>query len=120
MVDFAALKAQARQTVHNTMKVAAEYTHAAYPGVVTVLQVRWHNKIARVGDLVEIGYSEIVEGINRVIFNVPELNEKSIVLQRGGQLKLTGPHFFDAVLILESMEPMVGPIEQIWLVAHER
>lgn len=116
--DFAALKAQVRQTVQDTMSTEADYI--APDGTVTALRVRWHNKIARTGDLLDTGYAEVIEGINRAIFNIPELNEKSVVLERNGQVKLTSPHFLGAVLILDSMEPMVGPVEQIWNVAHDR
>lgn len=119
MTDFAALKAQVRQTVHDTMSTTGLYTHESEPGVETELSVRWHNKIARMGDLLEAGYSEVVEGINRLVFNVPELTEKAVILRRGGRVTLTNPHYGGAVLVLDTMEPMVGPIEQIWLIAYE-
>lgn len=117
--DFAALKAQVRQVVHDTMAGPAEYSHPNYPGVVE-LRVRWHNKIARGGDLLDSGYSEVIEGIDRVIFNEPELVQKSVTLRRGGLLRLLSPHMRGAVLILDSLEPRVGPIETIWLIAHEK
>lgn len=116
--DFAALKSRVRQIVHDTMGMDAEYSHPDYPGVAQ-LRVRWHNKIARTGDLLDIGYSEVVEGINRVIFNEPELVQKSVTLRRGGRVRLLSPHMRGAVLILDTLEPRVGPIETIWLIAHE-
>lgn len=119
MFDFAALKADVRQIVHDTMAVEAEYTDPRKNGSV-VLQVRWHNKIAQVGELLETGYTEILEGIDRVIFNIPELNKKSVVPVRGGRLHMLSPHFNGAVLVLDSMRPIVGPVEQIWTVGHER
>lgn len=118
MVDFAALKAQVRQVVQDTMSTEADYTSP--DGVVTALRVRWHNKIARHGDLLDAGYAEVIEGINRVIFNIPELDQKSVTPEQRGTLTLTSPHFNGAVLILDTMEPVVGPIEQIWNVAHEQ
>lgn len=117
-MNFAALKAQVRQTVHDTMSTEADYTSPE--GVVTALRVRWHNKIARHGDLLDAGYAEVIEGVNRVIFNIPELNEKSVTLEQRGTVTLTDPLFMGAVLILDTMEPVVGPVEQIWNVAHEQ
>ena len=118
-LDFAALKAQVRQTVQDTMSTEAEYT--SRDGAVTAtLRIRWHNKISRVGDLLDTGYAEVIEGINRVIFNIPELTEKNVKPERGGQLLLTSPHFMGAVLILNAMEPTVGPIEEVWSVGHDR
>lgn len=116
--DFAALKGQVRQIVHNTMGVRAEYTHFDSNGAVE-LRIRWHNKIARTGELLDLGYAEVIEGVNRVILNIPELNQKSVIVQRGGQLKLLDPQFNGAVLILDAKEPQVGPIEEIWLIRHD-
>lgn len=116
--DFAALKGQVRQIVHDTMSVRAEYTHPDLVGEVE-LRIRWHNKIARTGELLELGYAEVIEGVNRVIFNIPELNKKSVVVRRGGRLRLLDPQYAGAVLILDSMEPRVGPTEEIWLIGHD-
>lgn len=116
--DFAALKATVRQTVQDVMSTEAEYVSPS--GETTALRVRWHNKIARVGDLLDAGYAEVIEGVNRVIFNIPELDEKNVKLERDGEVRLTNPHFRGAVLVLVAMEPEVGPIEQIWTIAHEQ
>lgn len=117
--DFGAVKAMVRQTVHDTMSTPATYWHESNPTVTVELRVRWHNKIARMGDLLEAGYTEVVEGINRLIFNIPELTEKAVVLSRGGRITL-GEHYGFTELVLETKEPEVGPIEEIWLIAHDR
>lgn len=114
--DFAALKASTRRIVHDTLATAALYDHASL-AVSVGLRVRWHNKIARFGDIENVGYSEIIEGINRVIFDKAELDEKGVVLERGGQITLTAPEYNGAVLVLDTMEPEIGPVQQIWLVA---
>jgi len=115
--DFAALKARTRRVVHDTLAVAALYDHVGL--VVPVeLRVRWHNKIARFGDIENVGYAEIIEGINRVIFDRDELNEKGVVLERGGRVTLTPPQYHGAVLVLDTMEPDTGPIDQTWLVGR--
>lgn len=117
--DFAAMKAKTRQIVHDTMATEAIYTHPNFVGS-EELRIRWHNKVAHVGELLENGYSSILEGVNRVIFNIPELDKKGITLQLGGRLALVNPLYGGAVLILDSKEPRVGPIEEIWFIRHDR
>jgi hypothetical protein len=111
--DLADLKRQARKVVHDTMSVPAVYENPALPGSVD-LRVRWHNKIAINGDLVEAGYAEMIEGINRVIFEKAELDEKGVNLARGHKLTV----WDGTVLMLDSQEPAVGPVTVIWRVVQ--
>lgn len=111
--NFSACKALARRTVHTYLSVGALYTHSPLDEPVG-LRVRWHNKIARFGDLEDGGYAEIVEGINRLIFDADELDEKGIVLMKGAKVTLTDPGFNNAALVLDTAEPRIGPIEVIW------
>lgn len=111
--NFSACKALARRTVHSYLSVGALYAHSTLAEPVE-LRVRWHNKIARYGDLEDGGYAEVVEGINRVIFDADELNKKGVVLMKGAHVTLTDPEFNNAVLVLDTAEPRVGPIEIIW------
>jgi redox-sensitive bicupin YhaK (pirin superfamily) len=117
-MDFAALKAQVRQTVHDTMSVPAVYSHPDEVGEYA-LRVRWHNKQALVGDLIDSGYAQTIEGVNRVIFNRAELDEKGAVLRSGGVLRVVAPQFHGASLILSSQEPVAGPVEVIWIVGND-
>lgn len=111
--NFSACKALARRTVHTYLSVGASYAHPTLAEPVE-LRVRWHNKIARYGDLEDGGYAEIVEGINRLIFDAAELDEKGVVPAKGALVTLTDPEFNNAVLVLDTAEPRVGPIEVIW------
>lgn len=112
--DFAALKAAARQTVHDTLSVPAAYV--SRDGMTKLeLRVRWQNKIAINGDLTEAGYAEMIEGVNRCVFAQSELHEKSVTLQRGDTLTL----WDGAVLMLDSLEPTTGPVEVIWRVVQK-
>ena len=115
--DFAELKSQTRQALHDALAVSAQYTDDDLVMPVD-LTVRWHNKIDRFGDLVNSGYSEVIEGINRVIFNRGQLAARGVVLQAGGEVTITARGFDNAVLVLATMEPRVGPVEEIWLVGH--
>lgn len=115
--DFAQLKSQARQALHDAMAVPARYIDDDLVMPVD-LTVRWHNKIDRFGDLVDTGYSEVIEGVNRVIFNRPQLAARGVQLQAGGELVITSPGYDGVTLVLASMEPHAGPVEEIWLVAQ--
>lgn len=115
--DFAALKSQVRQTVHDTLAVPALY-HSVDLDVPVELTVRWHTKIDRFGDLDGMGYAEVIDGINRVIFNRPELQEHGLVLRGGGEVELTSSGFEGVRLVLVSMEPDSGPVDESWVVAQ--
>lgn len=116
--NFSAYKALARRTVHTYLSAGALYSHSDLAEPVDI-RVRWHNKIARYGDLEDGGYAEVVEGVNRLIFDAAELNEKNIVLAKGAHIALTDPEFDNAVLVLDTAEPRVGPIEIIWGVVSQ-
>lgn len=115
--DFAALKAQVRQTVHDTLSIAADYSDDNTSPV--ELRVRFHTKINRFGDMLDQGWAEVVEGVNRLIFNKPELDQNSVTLRRGGKVTFTDPHFEGIVLVLHVQEPDSGPIDAIWQVSQE-
>lgn len=111
--DFSAYKRLARRTVHDFLSTTASYAHATLAEPVE-LRVRWHNKIARYGDLEGGGYAEVIEGVNRLIFDADELNEKGVVPVQGARVTLTDAAFNNTVLILDTAEPRVGPVEVIW------
>lgn len=116
--DFAALKAEIRQVVQDTMGIDAEYLDSTM-GYPVVLRVRFHTKINRFGDMIEQGWAEVIEGVNRLILNVPELVEKGVTLRRGGTVTLTAPGFEGFVLVLHAQEPATGPVEVVWNVSQE-
>lgn len=115
--DFASLKSQTRQVLHDTLAVSAEYIDDDLV-MPAELSVRWHNKINRFNNADELGLAEFIEGIDRVIFNIPQLEEQGVVLQAGGELTITATGYNNAVLILSAKEKQVGPVEEIWLVGH--
>ena len=117
-IDFAAIKAQTRRIVHDTFSIPALYKQTpSSTGV--LLYIRWHNKIARFGNLLDSGYAEVLEGIERVIFDEAELQTKGVTLVRGGSLLCTPPGFAQATLILDTAEPRVGPLNITWLVVKK-
>lgn len=117
LFDFSAAKAQARQAVHDYLAVPALYSDKTLDTPVDV-NVRWHSKIDRFGDLDGGKWAEIIDGVNRVIFNRPELTEKGLDVRKGGTVTLTVGDI-TANLVLDTLEPNNGPIEVIWLVTRK-
>ncbi|QPB11455.1 hypothetical protein JT321_gp28 [Providencia phage Kokobel1] len=114
MSVWAKHKARMRKAVHSAFLLSGDLIRA---GQETVnLSVRYHNKIALMGDLMEAGYSEVIDGVDRAIFNREELKEKGITLVRGNIIQLTDPGFEEIKFSLEAQEPYNGPIEVKWQV----
>ena len=116
--NFAAIKAKARRDVHASLSVPARYENYAQDVIVEDLSVRWHNKIAIMGDLENGGYANIVEGIERIIFTREELAVKGVVLSEGDSIIMTAEGYENARLVLKTQEPIVGPVEVVWQVAR--
>lgn len=119
--NFAAVKAKMRRDVHASLSISATYQFGA--STPEAVSVRWHNKISRFGDMMEAGYAEVVEGIERICFMKDEVSklllEKGVSVERGGVVTITAEGFDNARLILHDQEPIVGPVEIWWQVARE-
>lgn len=115
MFDFAALKQRSRLALHGTMAVPAVYEDSqtsATPGVT----VRWHNKLARNGKG-ETGFdAEIIEGIDRLVFQESNLALAGITLRRNGRVTIDYKGVV-AVFTLEAEEPQDGPENVYWSVS---
>lgn len=107
------IMARARRVVRKTFGENAEYT-SPHTGEVTMISVSWHNRVGVQGNIADIGFTEILEGVNRAFFNREELNEKGLVLEKAGRILLTDPLNNGTVLILDSKEPPAGPINEVW------
>ncbi len=117
MATLAEIKARARKAVHAAFSVSAG--HRSYGSDIhTTIQVRWHNKLVLQGNGTSDGYADVIEGIDRMVFDIDELADKGIALERGDTITM-GPEYHGAVLVLEEMEPMTGPVEQKWWVARK-
>ena len=112
--DFGLAKRQLKRTVHDTLSVTATLRSVA-GGAVNAVQVRYHEKLVRTGsaDAFDGTVSEIIEGVDRLIFDADDLAARSIVLRRG-----------DVVLIpslslgfqLDTVLPPMGPVITGWQV----
>lgn len=114
---FAEIRAQARRTIHAKFQVPATYEDDVVPA--TAVAVRWHNRFVKaVGDTAGGDFAEIIENIDRIIFNSEELAAKSIAPKRDGIVRLQPMP--DLVLLLDVREPVDGPINVIWTVIRPR
>ena len=118
MASFADLKKLVRSTVHKIMGVPAFYHHGKMVvPTVSNITARWHSKIDRMGDLDNGNYAEVIEGVDRIIFN--DVDARAINLREGGRIWFPDLAAGGVVpkFILRVREPADGPCEEVWLVA---
>lgn len=115
MGNLAAIKARARRAVHAAFSLSATYQDASLSAPVPI-PVRWHNRLVLLGDYQSDGYANVIEGIERIIFNREQLQEAGIRPVTGGMVIVTDEGFNETVLYLDQREPYVGPIEEKWQV----
>lgn len=124
-IDWSSIKASTRRAVHDVFKVGATYQDHTMSQPVPV-SVRWHNKIGVIGQETNQGYAEVIEGVDRVIFNREELEQTKYITDnrmpitpiKGGRVTLMDALYNNAVLVLDSREPIVGPVDEVWSVAR--
>lgn len=130
------IKAKARRAIHGRLAVpVTSFTDGAHPGGLSFgaslnppsLTVRYHNKMARDGNL-DGDYAEVIEGIDRLIFHDENIAEVSAALVAEGQPALVLSRGAEIVIqpyqglrfILDTQEPPDGPSEIVWVVARSR
>lgn len=114
MTAWARQKYKMRKAVHSAFRLSAILIRGNQEPV--ALYVRYHNKIAIMGDLMEAGYSEVIDGVDRMVFDRDELKEKGVVLAYGNIIQLTDPGFENIRVSLVAQEPYNGPVESKWQV----
>ena len=129
--SFAKAKSLVRRIVHTTFGVPAFYKDSSLSSP-TELVARWHNKIERMGDLDNQGYAELIQGIDRVIFDAATARRLNV--KRGGEIffpelaaglgvslgsPLGGEGVSPPVFILNMREDESGPYEEIWSVTRK-
>lgn len=118
---FAEAKADARQAIHDRLAVSANYTLGATevrddPEGLR-LTVRWHNKLAKVGQLDGGFDAQLIEGIDRLVFNEPQLLALGIELARNAIVEVPS---WRASFQLAAREPNDGPLNIYWQVTRLR
>lgn len=118
MARLAEIKAKARKAVHAAFSYSASYFDDTLNAAVHV-DVRWHNRIVMQGDYDQSGYAQIIDGIERIIFDRDQLGTLGIAPRRGGKVTITEPQMPVTVLILDVREKHVGPLEEKWIVVRD-
>lgn len=115
---LAAIKAKARKAVHAAFSYSATYQDGTLDAAVGV-QVRWHNRLVMLGDYDSSGYANIIDGIERIIFDRDELGSLGLTPRRGGKVVIIEEGMNSTTLTLDSKEKNVGPLEEKWVVVRE-
>jgi len=114
---LALAKANLRQAVHDAFCVDATYKDSSLTEAVAIT-VRWHNQIANLGQMDADGYAELIQGIERIIFNTTNLTDAGVTLKSKGVVTITLTGWGSPKFSLTTKEPMVGPLEEIWQVTR--
>lgn len=111
--DITDAKARARRKLHKLASAPATYLDETLDTPVDIT-VRWHNKIIPAETI--NGESEIISGIERLIFNEEELAalDPPLVPVRGGIVTI--PKYDDMEFELGFEEPNDGPVTTAWSV----
>jgi hypothetical protein len=104
-----------RRDLHVAFAVSATYEDDSVV-VPTPITVRWHNKSTRIGDIQGGDYAEVLETIDRLLFDSEEIATAAITLKRGGIVTLT--EFGNTKFELDVREPADGPIKIVWTVTR--
>lgn len=111
--SFTEAKLRARRVVHDTLGVDAAYQGTTVSPLVD-MKVRWHGRIIRNGDLDDYGWSDVIEGIDHIVFDVEEARRVGVKVNGVITLKESGGAKFRLVARL----PTDGPVKETWSVAR--
>lgn len=116
---FAEAKADARQAIHDRLAVSANYTFGETevrddPAGLR-LTVRWHNKLAKTGQLDGGFDAQLIEGIDRLVFNETQLRALGLELTRNAIVEVPS---WNSTFQLAAAELMDGPLNIYWQVTR--
>lgn len=106
--DFATAKSRLRRSVHDTLAVDATYQDDTMSDPAPI-RARWHNKIDRFGDPQQLGYAEIVQGVDRIGL-VPS-DTPDISFRAGGVVTFA---IYGNAFRLDVLEPSDGVLVRWW------
>lgn len=108
--DFAALKQTARRAIHVTFGVPA-FIKVSYLSPVQEVRARLHEASTLYGDLLDQGYAQTVEAVDRIVFIpediAPEHRPRKLA-------EVTFPHRPGITFILQTKDVPDGPLEEVW------
>jgi len=113
--DFASAKANARRVIHATLGVSAfiKVNSTSTPEPITA---RLHEASTVYGDLLNQGYAETVEAVDRIVFFpediAPEHRPRKLA-------EVTFPHRAGITFVLQTKDVSDGPSEEVWQVTRK-
>ena len=119
MASWADIRTSARRQVHETFAVPVLYYRGnskvpfATP-VESPLTARLHNKVQVASEAVGGGYSQILEGVTRVFFNVEDLQALGLVPAKADRVTFVD---YGQTYRLDNKETPNGPINEKWSVS---
>lgn len=115
--DFGLAKKSLRRAVHDTLSVAALRKSVA-DGVVVPMRVRFHEKLVRIGesDVFTGAVSEVIQGVDRIVFDNDDMVARSIVLQRGDEIEIPA---YQMTFTLDVESPDDGAVTKTWLASRK-
>lgn len=108
--DFASAKAKVRRIVHATFGVPALIKVNAI-SVPLGIRARLHEATTVYGDLLDQGYANTVEAVDRIVFMPSEATPPFIPARLS---EVTFPHRPGIKFILETKDVSDGPLEETW------
>lgn len=112
--DFASAKASLRRVVQDTLGVDASYSDNALSPVHPIRARHHVQKMDRYGDIVETGYAEVVEQIERIVL-IPG-DTPTVEFKTNGLVTLSTLPGVEFILRLK--EPTINAGEHVWQVAR--
>lgn len=113
--DFASAKANARRVVHTTLGVSA-FIKVNSLSTPQEIVARLHEASTVYGDLLDQGYAETVEAVDRIVFIPEDIPSE----HRPRKLaEVTFPHRPGITFILQVKMPTDGPHEEVWEVTRK-
>jgi len=129
------IKTRARRAIHGRLAASATLVDPDHPDGLIFgedytgggLTVRYHTELKKTGDL-DGDFADVIDGIDRLVFNDENLAEVSAALVDNGEAPLvlsraavvTIPGYKGLRFTLDSQEPPDGPLETIWVVARSK
>jgi hypothetical protein len=114
-MTFAQIKRDLRRLVHDTFAVSATYQDASMLHPVD-LRVRLHTRRASpFGDMEGAGFAEVIENVDRVVFDKDELSAKGLTPCPKGVVSFPD---YGMCVRLDVREPSDGPIREAWRVVR--
>lgn len=108
--DFAAAKLSARRTIHETFGVPA-FIKVSFLSPAHEVRARLHEASTVYGDLLDQGYAQTVEAVDRIVF-IPE--DIGTEFRPRKLAEVTFPHRPGITFVLQTKDVSDGPLEEVW------